>query len=230
MFHGERTSVHVPANPSEPPSHLLAEARSALAELGSVPAQELSPLAEKLVSLASLLAAWAQRINLTAQRTPEAALRGLVFDALGLERVLPAVPSVADLGSGAGFPGLPLALLWRHARFTLVESRERRHHFQRAAVRLLGLENVSPRLGRAEALPAEAHALVVAQAMARPERALDWMAPWVAAEGWLVIPGASVAPRLPSGLELVRSELRMYRIPLTERARSVWIGQRVAGR
>jgi len=180
------------------------------------------------VRLATLLATWAQRINLTAQRTPEAALRGLVFDALALERVLPPAPSIADLGAGAGFPGLPLAVLRSGSRITLVEARERRHHFQRAAIRLLELENVSPRLGRAETLEPGPHALVVAQAMARPERALGWMALWAAPEGWLAIPGASGAPRPPRGLSLSSSELRRYRIPLTGRERIVWIGRRAA--
>ncbi len=211
-----------------PSRELVAEARSALAELGSVPDHRLTPLAQKLAQLAVLLSAWAQRINLTAQRTPEAALHGLVFDALGLEQILPASATVADLGAGAGFPGLPLALLRPGSRITLVESRERRHHFQRAAIRLLGLQNVRPYLGRAEEIPAEAHALVVAQAMARPAQALEWMTPWVAAGGWLVLPGARVAPPLPSGLRLARSELLTYRIPLSERARSVWMGQRAA--
>jgi 16S rRNA (guanine527-N7)-methyltransferase len=198
-------------------------------ELGCAPEPDLHAVAQRLAELALLLAAWAQRMNLTAQRTPEAALHGLIFDALGLERVLPAAPTVADLGAGAGFPGLPLAVVRPRCRVTLVEARERRHHFQRAAVRQLDLRNVLPRLGRAESLPAEAHALVVAQAMARPERALAWMAPWVAAPGWLAIPGASVAPAPPPGLRLVRSELVTYRIPLTGRTRTVWLGERAAG-
>ena len=66
--------------------------------------------------------------------------------------------------------GLPLAILHPRRRVTLVESRERRHHFQRAAVRELGLGNVEPQLGRAESLEARPHDAVVAQAMARQGR------------------------------------------------------------
>ena len=85
---------------------------------------------------------------------------------------------MVDLGSGAGFPGLPIALLHPERTVTLVESRERRHHFQRAAVRELGIANAVLRLGRAEVLFPEPSSLVMAQAMASPQQVVAWMLPW----------------------------------------------------
>ena len=163
-----------------------------LLELGADPARLGSRL-EQLESLALLLVRWGQRINLTAHRTPEAIARRLILDALALAGALPELPSLADLGSGAGFPGLPIAIRHPRCRVTLVEARERRHHFQRAAVRVLGLGNVTLVHGRAEALEPTRHAAAVAQAVARPDQALDWMLPWVEPGGLLVLPGAQEA-------------------------------------
>ena len=87
---------------------------------------------DRLLQLAELLASWAPRMNLTGHRSADGIVRRLVLDAVALEPLLPAASRVADLGSGAGFPGLPLAVLREDTAFVLVESRERRHHFQRA--------------------------------------------------------------------------------------------------
>jgi 16S rRNA (guanine527-N7)-methyltransferase len=215
---------HVERDPN-PPSSTSAEPvlRSGLREL-LLDEALLAPL----VSLADLLASWAARMNLTGHRTPDAIARRLILDALALSAALP-VPeptSIADLGSGAGFPGLPLAIRWPRCRVTLVEARERRHHFQRAAVRTLGLVNAEPRRGRIEDLPPEPHELVVAQALARPERAIAWMLPWLAPGGWLVLPRTGHAAPLPLPPELEASQSIPYRVPAGGPDRLLWIARR----
>jgi len=212
------------ASGRQPPLHELLE--EGLHEL------ELDPeLAAPLARLSQLLARWAARMNLTGHRTPEAIARRLVLDALALARVLPDAPppSLADLGSGAGFPGLPLAVLWPACRVTLVEARERRHHFQRAAVRELGFKRVTPLRGRLEALAPEPHAVVVSQALARPEAAVAWMARWAAPGGWLALARAADAPPFgpPPGVEAVRTA--RYRVPCGGPERSVWLARRAVG-
>lgn len=218
MFHVERESP-----PPSPFPSVRALLEAGLREL-DLPAD----LAPALATLADLLAHWAGRMNLTGHRSPEAIAHRLILDALALAAVLPEQPpsSLADLGSGAGFPGLPLAVLWPEAAVTLVEARERRHHFQRAAARTLGLVNVEPRRGRIEALEPRPHRIVVAQALAQAERAIDWMLPWVAPGGWLALPrsaGGEPVPEAP-GLEPGRS--LPYRVPLGGPARVLWIARR----
>jgi len=225
MFHVERDR---PASdePSDDPTAILA---AGLAEL-ALPADLAAPLA----ALATLLAQWAARMNLTGHRTPAAIARRLILDALALGSALPGAgepgdpgpASLADLGSGAGFPGLPLAIRWPRCRVTLVEARERRHHFQWAAVRTLGLVNVEPRRGRIEALAPEPHAIVVAQALAQPDQAVAWMLPWVAPGGWLVLPRTADAPELPPVPGLVDAQLRSYQVPLEGPARALWMARR----
>ncbi len=179
----------------------------------------------RLAELAQLTARWAERMNLTGHRGAEAVIRRLVLDALALASVLPRAQGVVDLGSGAGFPGLPLAILHGEWRLTLVEARARRHHFQRAAIRALGLPNVEPLLGRAETLPARPHDLVLAQAMAQPEQALVWMTRWAAPGGHLVIPCRREAPPVPLPAGIVAVAVRPYRVPLGGPERAAWVGR-----
>jgi 16S rRNA (guanine527-N7)-methyltransferase len=188
----------------------------------SVTAAQIRQLAE----LATLLGQWAPRINLTGHKEPVEIARRLILDAAGLASVLPELGlagRLADLGSGAGFPGLPLAILYPSLSVSLVESRQKRIHFQREARRRLQLSRVEPLHGRAEQLEVEKlHDLVVAQAMTHPEHALQLMARWCRPGGRLVLPASDRArePALP-GLGL-RPELREYRVPGTETLRRVW--------
>ncbi len=184
---------------------------------------------DALLALARLVERWGQRINLSGHRTLDAIVRGLVLEAAALGSALPELESIADLGSGAGFPGLPLAILRPGCRLTLIEARERRHHFQRSAARELALENVYPLRGRAETLEPAPHAAVVAQAMAQPAQALAWMRPWAAPGGLLVLPGSETAPQLPRVEGISHEATLRYRVPCSGRHRTLWIGHRDPG-
>ncbi len=181
--------------------------------------------AEALLEFSILLAAWSERMNLTGHRGLEAILERLVLEAAALDAALPEAESLADLGSGAGIPGLPIAILRPACRVTLVEARKRRHHFQRAAIRHLKLENVEPRLGRAEDLEPETHAAVVAQAMAPPFQALEWMLPWARSGGILAIPGSAAPPLVPEHPDVIPETVLAYRSPAGP-DRTLWIGRR----
>ena len=198
--------------------------RRGLAELGVEPSAAQS---EALLTLASELERWSQRMNLTAHRSPEAIVRHLILGAAALVAQLPPIASLADIGSGAGFPGLPFAVLRPDSRVTLVEPRRKRHHFQRAAVRAMGLRNVDMRLGRAEELEANPHRAVVAQALAQPDRALPWMLPWVEIGGLVLLPASADAPAPPIGENFSFEDERLrYRVPCGGPLRTLWIGRR----
>jgi len=195
--------------------------RQGLDELGASPG-----LAVDLARLAELLHAWARRINLTGHRSAEAIARRLVLEAIALERQLPATESLADLGAGAGFPGLPISILRPGCRVSLVEARERRHHFQRAAVRELGLPHVTPIRGRAEVLPAREHGIALAQAMGRPDRVARWLLPWVAPGGLLAIPGAGSGPAVGPLPGVRAPRIVSYSVPLGGPQRTLWLARR----
>ena len=104
--------------------------------------QSSAAIATKLVAYVRLLEKWSAVHNLTgARRLP--ALASLVADCAPLVKDIATGPTcVADLGAGAGMPGLPLALLRPDASVTLIESRAKKVSFMRAAAVELGIGNV----------------------------------------------------------------------------------------
>jgi len=182
-----------------------------------------------LLEITSLLAQWSKRFNLTGHRTTSQIVRRLILDAAALTARLPEIGSLADIGSGAGFPGFPVAILRPGCRVTLVESRERRHHFQRQVIRQLGLENVRAELGRAESLEPSLHAAAIAQAVAKPADALPLLLPWVERGGWLLFPGSMPPPAVPTEDRRVCFEpLVTYRVPLAGVERALWLARKTS--
>jgi 16S rRNA (guanine527-N7)-methyltransferase len=184
---------------------------------------------DSLLNLSQLLFQWSKRINLTGHGSVSEIVKRLVLDAAALSVHIPDVANLADIGSGAGFPGLPLAILRQDAQFVLIESRERRHHFQRAAIRAIGLENVRARLGRAEEIDEPACAAAIAQAVA-PKDALPLLLHWVGPGGLLLFPGSAQPPELPEDPRIVVESLVKYRLPDRGPMRSLRIARKTASK
>ena len=208
---------------------VVAHARSLLLEID--PSQGSESRLRQLDGLAELVVQWGSRINLTGYRDREGVYGGLILDALeafstalGVLGGLP--PRVVDLGSGAGFPGLPIAIAAPRTQVVLVEARQRRHHFQKAACRDLGVGNALPRRGRAEAVEAEPADCVFAQAVGPLPAVIDLGQRWVEPGGWLVVPTGSIleTPVAPSGWS--SSLVRHYGPDRPTGRRSLWLGCR----
>ena len=169
----------------------------------------------QLARLSELVHEWGQRINLSGHRSPEKIADRLVLDAAGIASVLPAFESLADLGAGAGFPGLPLAILFPDAQLTLVESRQRRNHFQRAVIRELGLDNANAVRGRIESTEPIPSDVALAQAVGPAAEVFELIRPWAKPGGWLGIPATvgSVPPSLPTALTQEAVLEKSYRVP-----------------
>ena len=202
-----------------------AQLRAGLGELALDPPTEQI---EALLRLAALLERWAQRINLSSHRDVEAIVGRLILDAAALARCLPPASGLVDLGSGAGFPGLPIAVLRPECAVLLVEAREKRHHFQRAAVRELGLRNVDALCGRAEQLEVQPRELAIGQAMAKPAQALRWLKPWVRIGGWLALPGGEAPPQVDPQPDVSLERIAEYLVPGGGPRRTLWLGRRIA--
>ena len=120
---------------------------------------------EALATLAAELVDWNTRVNLTAITAPEEVVDKHLLDSLAVLPVLKGL-TVADVGSGAGFPGLPLAIADPGRRFTLIESTGKKVKFIRHAVQKLALPNVEVVHGRAESYrPPRPFDSVVARAL-----------------------------------------------------------------
>ena len=96
-------------------------------------------LVAQLSTYLDLLLKWNARTNLTAIRDPEEIVRRHFGESLFVAAHLPFCATLLDLGSGAGFPGLPIQLARPTLRVTLAESQNKKASFLREAVRTLGL-------------------------------------------------------------------------------------------
>jgi len=105
----------------------------------------------RMCALLDELARWNRTFNLTAIKNPEEMLTHHLLDSLAIHADL-AGERIADVGTGAGFPGLPLALVQPARRFTLIDSNGKKIRFVSHAARTLGLANVEPLQARAEEL------------------------------------------------------------------------------
>jgi 16S rRNA (guanine527-N7)-methyltransferase len=120
----------------------------------------------RLVALLDELERWNRTFNLTAIKTQDAMLTHHLLDSLAIHADLVG-GRIADVGTGAGFPGLPLALVQPERRFTLIDSNGKKIRFVSHAARMLGLANVEPLQARAEELaPDPPFDTVVARAFA----------------------------------------------------------------
>ena len=162
-----------------------------------------------LAALAAELVRWGARMNLVGSTKPDALERHFA-DSLAAAQALPRGARVVDLGSGAGFPGLPLAIARRDLCLTLIEVRERRLAFLRHAVRVLGLA-VDVRAASIESPPPEPFDFALLRAVAPPARSLELGAAWTSPAGeiWIwagpdaALPAARPIP-LASGGSILR--------------------------
>lgn len=107
----------------------------------------------QLSAYLDLLLKWNTRTNLTAIRNPEQIVQRHFGESLFCARHIdPQTRTLLDLGSGAGFPGLPIALLHPRIAVTLAESQNKKAAFLREAVRTLQLPNAEVWASRVEAL------------------------------------------------------------------------------
>jgi 16S rRNA (guanine527-N7)-methyltransferase len=120
--------------------------RAALAEL-------VPPLPEDAIGRLAILLAelerWNRRINLTAIRDPAEMITAHLMDSLVVRPLLRGA-TILDVGTGAGFPGLPLAIAEPAREFHLLDSNDRKLQFVQHVASLLALENVKPVRARVE--------------------------------------------------------------------------------
>jgi 16S rRNA (guanine527-N7)-methyltransferase len=130
-----------------------------------------------LLRLTEELVRWNRSYNLTGIRTAERMITHHLLDSLAVSPYLVG-KRVADVGTGAGFPGLPLALCNPQRQFTLIDSSAKKIRFVSHAAQLLGLTNLTTLAARAETLQgAVPFDTVVARALAPLPRLLVTVAP-----------------------------------------------------
>lgn len=152
--------------------------------LDGLPALGLDPaLAAPLLEYLTLLQRWNATYNLTAIRDPRQMVTLHLLDSLAMQAHVADVSRLADLGTGPGLPGIPLAIAHPGLQVTLVESNGKKARFLREAVRQLKLGNARVAESRAEAVdePGAYDAITA--------RALATLPEIIAVGGHLLAPG-----------------------------------------
>jgi 16S rRNA (guanine527-N7)-methyltransferase len=147
-------------------------------------------LAPPLLAYLALLDRWNRTYNLTAIRDPGEMVTRHLLDSLAMH-AFDEDGALADLGTGPGLPGIPLAIAKPQLQVTLVESNGKKARFLREAVRTLGLANARVAESRAEALDVHVHNSGVAYD-AITARALDTLAGIIGVGGHLLKPGGKL--------------------------------------
>lgn len=159
----------------------------------------------RLVKYQELLNKWQRVQRLVGPSDPLMIVDDLVLDSLLFVRVLPAsVRSIMDLGSGAGFPGIPLSIVLPAVRVVLVEATQKRASFLSTAVRELGLQPTTTVVNaRAESLPTSFDQSFEAVVMrcAGPLEEMFPMAARFVSPGGLVVASGPPSPERLTGAE-----------------------------
>lgn len=167
--------------------------------------------APRLLDYLALLLRWNAAYNLTAIRDPAEMVTKHLLDSLAMHRFVDPLAAsggaLADLGTGAGLPGIPLAIVKPGLAVTLVESNGKKARFMRQAIRELGLPGVRVAESRIEALDEPgAYAAITARALATIPLILELGGHLLADDGVLLamkgVHPAEELAQLPAGWAL----------------------------
>jgi 16S rRNA (guanine527-N7)-methyltransferase len=189
---------------------------------------------EQFVRHGRELWAWNAVVNLTAVTRVGVLAERQFLDVIPLADILPPGWRVLDVGSGGGFPGVPLKVLRPDLKVSLIDGVRKKTAFLRHLVRTLGLSDMAVRQVRAEDLAKEGKAAwrewdgVVAKAVGSPEQVVPWCSPLVKAGGWLVLMGGDEESRGDeaagkAGFEVTRHP---YRLPVSGKERCLVVYQK----
>lgn len=152
---------------------------------------ELSPQHLNLfrIYLAELIE-WNRRINLTGLSAPKSMINELFLDSLIPVPFLPDEGRMLDVGSGAGFPGIPISIYYPRLKTHLMDANAKKVSFLKQVIRLTKLENIKVIKGRIERdggyLHAEGYNLITARALSGLDQIITWCSPFLCHDGLLV--------------------------------------------
>ncbi len=188
--------------------------REVLAEAG-IPA--FPDAEERLAVHANEMLRWNRSIRLTAITDPVEVAVKHVADSLLLLRFAPFPGRILDFGSGAGYPGIPLALYLPGSRVTLLEASVKKCAFLSRARKMLRLSNAVVVQGRAEArtkLPLPPHDHIVTRATASAGEVVPLLSPYLAGGGrFLFMMGPGAREGVPGGLPGTVTRRERFHLP-----------------
>ncbi|WP_438765510.1 16S rRNA (guanine(527)-N(7))-methyltransferase RsmG [Kushneria sp. TE3] len=160
---------------------------------------------DRLLAFVTLLHKWNRAYNLTAVRDIDTMVTRHLLDSLA---ILPWIegPKLLDVGSGAGLPGIVVAIVRPDIALTSIDSNGKKIRFQRQVAFELGLDNVTPVHDRVEALAGVSFEQITSRAFAAPSEFVDLTRTLLAEGGhWLAMAGRVDDITLPDDVRLVRT-------------------------
>ncbi|MCR4424146.1 MAG: 16S rRNA (guanine(527)-N(7))-methyltransferase RsmG [candidate division WOR-3 bacterium] len=141
----------------------------------------------QLCRYAQLIREYNQKINLVSRQDTHRIFTYHIIDSLAAHSFIPQNARCCDLGSGAGFPGIPLALIRPDTAFILIESIKKKCRFLEIAVKELNLKNCSIYCERAETVPPLNCDVILSRLTAPLEKTLHYAAPHLKPGGAIVL-------------------------------------------
>ena len=131
---------------------------------------------QEFEKLEQLYTEWNEKINVISRKDMDGLYEKHILHSLGIAKVMPFADGtkVLDVGTGGGFPGIPLAILFPEVSFTLIDSIGKKIKVVEAVSEGLGLKNVTTVHGRAEKLKEKFH-FVVSRAVTQMPEFLRWL-------------------------------------------------------
>lgn len=137
---------------------------------------------DKFYNYMNLLLEWNKKMNLTTITEPEEVILKHFIDSITIITYIKKAEKILDIGTGAGFPGIPLKIIEEDRNFTLVDSLNKRINFLQTVINILKLDKIQAVHSRAEEFvknQRETYDIVTSRAVARLNILVEYMLPFV---------------------------------------------------
>lgn len=166
---------------------------------------------EQFYNYMKLLLEWNEKINLTAITEQNDIILKHFIDSITINKYIEQSNSIIDIGTGAGFPGIPLKIMNQNKKITLVDSLNKRINFLNEVCKEISLENIQCIHARAEELARdleyrENYETVVSRAVARLNVLIEYMLPFVKKGGLCI---CMKGPNIDGELEEAKNAIKV---------------------
>lgn len=166
---------------------------------------------EQFYNYMKLLLEWNEKINLTAITEQNDIILKHFIDSITINKYIEQSNSIIDIGTGAGFPGIPLKIMNQNKKITLVDSLNKRINFLNEVCKEISLENIQCIHARAEELASdleyrENYETVVSRAVARLNVLIEYMLPFVKKGGLCI---CMKGPNIDGELEEAKNAIKL---------------------